>query len=736
MRSTHRGIAKHKVSDRRGQGQVSASPLAARPLDAGVMRRLHAGAAWLRPTDVTQLQRTIGNRAVRRLLDDPPGNKLVGGSSGLSLRPAAAPGLVAVQRKLAGAREALEAMGGGASKKSKAKAKLTFRQKSKKKAGAGKYAALLNSLQNYEQLEAKMAAQGRELSSKQMQELIDRFHRMVTAAEGWLEQHKEYAQDPDVVKSRMLKNEKAEKLESEETASQRRYHAVKLLLVRLRHEQREILQGKFHETKSWSDATLDAEQSRDDAFGGQVNRLDVVKHAGDETPGVFIWDRPYDDAATAGKDLGIPDVDPMAGARSVAMYQLAKLLDFDINVIAPTEFATHKSATKKEGAPMAEPMAKFGVRMEMAKGQEAAATPTAMTAAERQGDEISLEDPILQRSLNALQLIDAIAGQLDRHWHNYYIATEGGRVTGVVGIDLDMAFAVDHRGTEPVPVDRTGRPVTKANFVGMPALVDRAFAERILAIDLGALRSMLATYLTPAEVESTIQRFLLVSDAVKDIMGTDKIVSDWNADTAAQQRDAATSYLGKMQEGIIGHKFASEATDALYELFDRTGLGQHMNTKKGIPRLVNQLAEIMKTGQLTIQDGSLLIQKLNQLVEASPSINRNLERMRQMEARGAAQAQPLMEQLAAAKQRKRELESRDISDPERVATSRRAQELQAAVNSAKEGDPMFKNNLRADVMAWVAKTALALARKPVGTWDNFRPQPIPKQPMQNEPLVE
>jgi|GEM_PF-2192009 len=490
-----------------------------------------------------------------------------------------------IRRKLAGTGEAILALGGKASLKSRAKAKGTALKSlvgmNTTTAGSGKYAQIQSGLQAYEKLEAKYASQNRQyLLQKEKSELFGHLKELELLAVAWLAENQDVATSAAQAELN-VRNLSPEDIAAQETEDHQRYHALKLLLPRLRHEQMEISRDDFYRTDTWSDKTLNQGASQDDAFGGAVNRLDKVTHFGQE--GVFTQEKTWAGALTAGNKLGISAVDPNQGARSVAMYQLAKLLDLGVDVIAKTEFATHTSATNKQNDPLAKPMAKLGVRQEMAEGTEAAKMQTAISAhgaTARGGDTISLEDPTLQRSLNAIQLIDAIAGQIDRHWHNYYIATDGhGDVQGVVGIDLDMAFAPDHRTVAPA-TDAANDPLKGSHFVGLPQLVDSQFAARIVAVQADAVEKLLRNYLTPAEVSAAVDRFTLVKDACRQILlnNTAVMPGGWNVQTAQRQLGApGASYLASMASGLTKHEFASPAEAKTYTVVKDNEERRHIN---------------------------------------------------------------------------------------------------------------------------------------------------------------
>lgn len=576
-----------------------------------------------------------------------------------------------IHRKLAGSHNALRTMAGDASLPSKGKAAVA-RVKTKvvgslDDEGSGKYAQILWLLKAYESKESSLYRKGGNmLKPRDRNDLVKQLGELIQLCETWLEQNKDqtvsnaaaaqsalelqglFANEFDALSSENQKRRKKvakrfprfqeSSLEQQtemaaaisrdgQSPVAKRYRAIKLLLPRLRHEVHVIERGDFYRDEMYSDTTLDQEASEDNWNGGKVNRLDRVEHAtregGSET-GVFIEDKTWQLAGTVGNTMGISSVDPGAGARSVAMYQLAKLLDLGVDVIAKTDFATHSSTTGVLGAELSAPESRLGIRMQMASGTAAATIPTERSAAQataQGGDTISLEDPVLQRSLNALQLIDAIAGQLDRHWKNYYIATDGqGRVTGVIGIDLDMAFAPDHRGI--VPSQGGDDPLKDSHFVGMPHLVDSEFAQKIVAVSILDVKRMLERYLEPADVDSTIHRLTLVRDACRAILAAPaagRIVNPdaWGAGTAAlQAQDSSSSYVGKMAAGHIEHKFRKPMEGPVY------GTVTRQSDRRLFDRLLDDLGRLLAQNTVAIPDATHLAGKMIETYTRVPEESR------------------------------------------------------------------------------------------------------------------
>src|SRR6185437_10261371 len=123
---------------------------------------------------------------------------------------------------------------------------------------------------------------------------------------------------------------------------------------------------------------------------------------------------------------------------------------------------------------------------------------------------VSLEDETLQRCLNKLQILDAISGQLDRHAGNYSIQQDdSGKVTGVTGIDLDMAFGQDMTTHD----SRTANAAI--HYRGLPPEIDEAFGQKILSVSEDDVRGAIQGLLTPSEVEATVARFRSVRAKVQ-----------------------------------------------------------------------------------------------------------------------------------------------------------------------------------------------------------------------------
>jgi hypothetical protein len=256
----------------------------------------------------------------------------------------------------------------------------------------------------------------------------------------------------------------------------------------------------------------------------------------------------------------------------------------------------------------------MGVHSENAEGTEAKKLTYARTGQERQEYEqdhdasavVDLADPELQRSLNILQMLDYISRQLDRHAGNFYIATDdNGRVTGVVGIDLDVSFG-SGKQPESGKLESYG-----SHFVGIPEIADAAFRAKVLSVKPSELEAVLDGVLSDDEVRATVERFTYLCDVLRD-MDPKKIINTggWGADTVKQQGDK-TSYIGKLKATTIAHEFDDGASPLLQQLdqltFERS-------------TLYKQVKPAVEAGTLTPKGGVALVDALVHAILTDPTL--------------------------------------------------------------------------------------------------------------------
>ena len=306
-----------------------------------------------------------------------------------------------------------------------------------------------------------------------------------------------------------------------------RLSALRMLLPRVKLELRDIDSGRFAQTAASGRLTV----IKYNAVGGAMNKLDHVSVDGVE--GYFSEEKAFQEPGAQPAEVGkVKGRDPRLGARSVAMYRLDQLLG--TNVLVKTEFAV----SGREDPATRQITQKMGFFMAKAGGVEAGKAAT-------QGVDISAEDPTLQRSMNKLQLLDVICGQLDRHMGNYYVQVVNGRVVGVQGIDNDMSFGTGVTGLE---VGAQG-----IHYKGVPPLVDADTAQRILAIKDDEVRALLQDLLSDEEVANTISRLGMLRTELKKMEDQGLWVRE--AGTVHRQPRQPRGPGGRLARGFLaGHR--------------------------------------------------------------------------------------------------------------------------------------------------------------------------------------
>lgn len=299
--------------------------------------------------------------------------------------------------------------------------------------------------------------------------------------------------------------------------------------------------------------------------------------------GVFKAMETYDKESHLGSLMGIPKQDPGFHLRTLAMYKLDQLLG--ANVIPPTFLAKHSG--------------KLGTVMEQIKGPTVAVASKGianfksrereeinqnigfigyrlkndkLTEQERQDclqekrtweekrDKLNAEqeklkkkyfdNPTYRRSFSILMLLDTIAGQVDRHDKNYIVQMEGGVIKGVKGIDNDLAFGFKYNkaklelyfkeGKQPVmkngkpAKDKHGKQVFEvAGYIPSELdEIDHDFAKKIIETaenQQQLVREALKGLLSEGEIKATIGRLTALAEWLKPLMDKKDgpVVTEW-----------------------------------------------------------------------------------------------------------------------------------------------------------------------------------------------------------------
>ena len=421
-----------------------------------------------------------------------------------------------VHAKLRGTRAAAEQMGGGS----------TTTGLRKLVGWKTNWDRILDGLGAYEAMEAKLLTghSTPRLLAGARPKLLATLQKIEVALLAWQRANDEKGETETTEKSHQETIKQGfGSMEKDERTKFARRQTVAMLLPRVRTEAADIESGRWHQTLGLSDSEL---QSTGREESGQVNKVMELNYGTESGPfsGFFKEDKGFVQATqVAGHDAksGIRQVDPNFGARAMAMYRLDQLLG--AGVTARVEWAVHEVEDKMGGPKVR----KLGTVLESAKGTRAIDTQFAVNQ-EGSMDSPSMDDPTLQRCLNKLQVLDAIAGQLDRHPGNYFIQHENGKVTGVTGIDLDMSFGRDLHSPD--------EDLGAFNYRGMPKEIDEEFGRRILAVSEEQLRAALTGLLPEPEVQATVDRFRIVKAKIEQAQEAGLLRTDWDAKTAMEAR--------------------------------------------------------------------------------------------------------------------------------------------------------------------------------------------------------
>ena len=207
---------------------------------------------------------------------------------------------------------------------------------------------------------------------------------------------------------------------------------------------------------------------------------------------------------------GIDLDDLRSSNREVAMARLDILLD--ANLVSRADLAIKKTGLT------ATP--RLGSVATGATGKEISKYNLVNDAAHHPGtsNTIRRDDPVLLSKLNGLQMIDFIAGQVDRHQGNYIIEVDGtGQVLNITGIDNDMSFGTKDTATMGTRGAR--------QLPGLGMYFDTVMANKILALDPDLVRIALSDLLTRDEIQSTLQRLALLKTKLATAQATGNLLT-------------------------------------------------------------------------------------------------------------------------------------------------------------------------------------------------------------------
>ena len=125
--------------------------------------------------------------------------------------------------------------------------------------------------------------------------------------------------------------------------------------------------------------------------------------------------------------------------------------------------------------------------------------------------------PEFLKSLMALQVLDNLAGQVDRHAGNYFSRIKDGKLGKVQAIDNDFSF--DQRTLRwednTNSIGTHGKNILNKDGTLNVPYMDRALADRITVLDEQVLRDVMADVLEPWAIDALCVRFQQVKNATQ-----------------------------------------------------------------------------------------------------------------------------------------------------------------------------------------------------------------------------
>ena len=283
-------------------------------------------------------------------------------------------------------------------------------------------------------------------------------------------------------------------------------------------------------------------------FGsGACNTVHQVRFA-DGSAGIFKFstvDENPDNRAIVADLSMIPEEQPRYGARNVASCRLDKLLG--TGVLADSEFFVHEG--------------QLGVLMEKVEGT---------TLSELGMEPLHRMTHQLYKDLTALQVLDAVTGQHDRHFDNAIArADPAGNYLSLKGIDNDNAFGAspsynDLRDFADIPrmairqaMVNAGRYQGASYNVGLPPVIDAGLADKILADDfMPNAADSVTGLLSAGEMEMMADRLVQLREHVQQLKDKGRTVADWESG----ETDNGAS-IAMLHEKNAKHSYAQALVD-------------------------------------------------------------------------------------------------------------------------------------------------------------------------------
>jgi Domain of unknown function (DUF4157)/Phosphatidylinositol 3- and 4-kinase len=238
------------------------------------------------------------------------------------------------------------------------------------------------------------------------------------------------------------------------------------------------------------------------------------------------------------EDLGIPETNPNFSKRAVAVYRIDRLLN--ANVIAQTDYAHKPSVFGKKQDITGSFMKKASGETYGFMANNGKVVKTADDKVNLPIDTISGDDQVFQRCLSKLNMVDALAFQVDRHAGNFLVQTDGvGNVKRLTGIDNDLSFP---KADKPLHKDVTQQ---YGEYSGISWYFDKKTAEMVLALNDNDLKAVLTGLLTDEEINLTVERLHSLQAKLNTAKANNQLLGrrQWNAMTAKKEQQKSHGYI-------------------------------------------------------------------------------------------------------------------------------------------------------------------------------------------------
>lgn len=229
--------------------------------------------------------------------------------------------------------------------------------------------------------------------------------------------------------------------------------------------------------------------------------------------------------------------------RNVATYRLAELLGLTELIPATTKVAfTDQDGKEQRGILMAE-----------ARGKELWEADEQVSDSKRgRIPERFFFDKHIVFQMNSLQIMDVIAGQVDRHNSNMMMEYDGERIIKVKGIDNDLCFGkmtykeiLKHQDPEDNIKPLEDKDGIKLKYI------DKKVYESVLALNDEMIRYTFADLLTKAEMEGLLDRLHGVQKLFRSIQPNGKVKICTEEEFTAHDAFRAQNYQPNCYTGLL-----------------------------------------------------------------------------------------------------------------------------------------------------------------------------------------